>query len=576
VSKPERRTELTHGDVQLLTQDPLALEMREDLETAVPQIPTQTFVRIARQLRDEHRLDLVLPHATAEQLTGIMDLDVWRGDQVEIPKVREWLNRIVDCYGEAQQPRGALSKIMYGMDPEMWTYGLMHATAVAELDPEDDQSRQLIVESMATLVTYETPDGSYVVGVPDSELGRSVLRIIDAMYQDGLEEGRKLVSSIKWTTAAQTEEDLLRWRSGRLADLGFPEWEEAMRLFRPLATEAALEESGPAPVIQAEGPGEPPARFAGGDLLRRTLARLSDAEHGTRTREFLLLVNELMAAQKLEPGDENLQERAINQAQATVSLGMELLTSGLDHPDPEEFLAQRLVAVGVRGLFRVGYGPLAKLRKAARTLHETGRVSMSSVGSMLDRPWGPTVAGLVHWYPELALESRKGHRPLGSLADVARATLMIAQAAALASLTFEPNGYGIDPTWITRLDEPERVTLGDLLRTAIVHAHLPASRTTLAPLMPDDLSWARDNLMSEGKLISDVRRQFTSACADVGASDHAQVLARNVLTRLEVELAALELDEAGKPDLTKAGGVITVQEVGVWLKTTTGHPSEAN
>lgn len=577
MSKPQRRAErapvLTDGDVQLLTEDPLALELRDDLEEAVPMLPTQSFVRIARRLREENRLDLVLPYATPEQLTGVMDLDVWKQDRVDVPKTREWLDKITDCYREAQRPRGALTRLIYAMDPELWTYGLIHATAVAELDPEDDQSRQVALDHMSALNTYETPDGFYVVGVPDDELGRSVLRVIEALYADGLEEGRKLVSSIKWGVPSQIEEDLLHWRSGRLADLGFPDWEEAMKLFRPLAREAALDEPGPSPVVTPDGPGEPPVPWIGGDLLKRVMARLSDAEHGVRSREFLLLVNELMAAQKLEPGDQALQEQAINQAQATVSLGMELLVAGADHPDAESFLSERLTAIGMRGMFRVGFGPLGKLRAAAQTLHRTGRVSMASVGSMLDRPWGPALAALIHWYPQLPLDGKKGTRPLSSLADVARATGLVAEAGALASLAFDPRGYGIDPMWITRLDEPERLFLGDLIRTAIVHAHLPGSHTTFAPLIPDDLAWASANLLVDGRLTDDVRDQFAARCHDVGIDDHAQVLARNLLTRLQTEIGSLELDEAGKPDLVRVGGFVTIQQVGVWLKTRAPEPA---
>ena len=572
LSKPERHSALHHGDIVVLTQDPLALELRDDLDQVVPQLPTQSFVRIARLLREENRLELVLPFASPEQLTAVMDLDAWREDRVDVPAAREWLTLISDSYRDA--PRGDLTQLMYEMDPEFWTYSLMHATAVAELDPEDDQSRMVALQDMASLNTYETPDGNYVVGVPDNELGRAVLRVIDAVYADGLEEGRKLVSSIKWGMPSPIEEDLLRWRSGRLADLGFPAWEDAMKLFRPLAADAARDEPGPAPVVDTSRPGEPPVPWVGGDLLKRVMARLGDAEHGVRTREFLLLVNELMAAQKLEPGDEAAQQRAINQAQATVSLGMEVLTSGFEHPDIEEFLAGRLSAIGVRGMFRVGYGPLAKLRKAAQTLHQTGRVSMNAVGSMLDRPWGPSLAALVGWYPELSLESGKTTRPLSTLADVARATLRIAQAAALANLCFEPAGYGVDPMWITRLDEPERMRLGDLLRTAIVHAHLPGSKTTFAPLLQEDLAWARDNLLSDrtgGHVVDEVRQQFAANCADAGVADHTDALADNVITRLQVELSTIELDDEGKPDLTKTGGFITVQQVGMWLKNRTGE-----
>jgi hypothetical protein len=278
-------------------------------------------------------------------------------------------------------------------------------------------------------------------------------------------------------------------------------------------------------------------------------------------------VNELMAAQRMEPGDPAAQERAVDQTQATVSLGMEVLVSGLDHPDAEAFLAERLSAIGMRGMFRVGYGPLAKLREAAGTLHRAGQVSMESVGSLLDRPWGPALAALLHWYPELPRDTGRGTRPLRGLADVARATQLVAEAAALARLTFAAEGYGVDPAWIPRVDEPSRLRLGDLVRTAVIHAHLPGSRTTLAPLIREDLRWARDNLLVQGRLAPAARAQFIAACEDAGVGEHAAALADRLLPRIEAELGALELDGAGEIDLTRVGGLLTAQQVGTWLDT---------
>ena len=291
------------------------------------------------------------------------------------------------------------------------------------------------------------------------------------------------------------------------------------------------------------------------------------AQQGERAREFTLLVNELMSAQRFEPGDVKLQERAFHQAEATVGLGLELLAGGLGDPaEIEQTLAERIAAIGLRGVFRVGYGPLEKLRRAALTLHKEGRVSLARIGSLLDRPWGPALEALARWYPELPVESTSGTiRPISSLRDVARATELVAQAAALAALTF--HGYKVDPAWVTRVDEPERLTLGDLLRTAIVHDRLPGTSGSVAPLTADDLAWAADHLLADGRLIPALAHDLRARCLAVGVPQHAEVFTTVVLGRLEVELGAIERAEDGRPDLGRIGALLTVQRVGVWLKT---------
>jgi hypothetical protein len=565
-------------ELQQLVDDPLSLEARDDADALVPEMATQSFVQAALTLREEGRLELLLPHATAEQLTGLIDLDAWREDRVDVPRAREWLTNIVECMSTPDRARGELTRLMYAMDPEMWTFALIAATAIGELDPEDDGKRQLILEDMASLEIWETPDGLFVVGVPDQEIGRAALRVLRAVYDDSLDEGRRLVNSIKWSLPAEVEEQLLGWRRGRLADMGFPELEDAMRLFSPLSRSAVLGSEQPDTVILVEGP-EPPVVWArGSDLLRRVMSRLDDEEYGVRSREFLLLVNELIAAQRLEPGDLQARERALAQAQGTLNLAFELLLADGEHAaDAEGFLVDRVTTTGLRRLFRHGYSALAKLRTAAQTLHRHGGISIDRIASLLDRPWGPAVRTLGAWMPELPLGSKKnGTRPIRSAADLAEATRLVEGAAALTSLTFGSTGYAIDPIWLTRLDEPGKLKLGDLVRAAIVRNARaakggPTERERLLPLDLDDLAWAKAELLVRGgHLATYVREDFAARCSDVAATRSADALSENLLTRFEVELAAMDLED-GKPDLTKVGGFLTIQQVGLWLKLRAGE-----
>lgn len=575
------RLALVFEEVQLVVDEPLSLETRDDAPELIAALPVQSFVKVARKLREEQRLDLLLPYASAEQITGIFDLDAWQRDRLSTPRAREWLDRIVDAYNSSDVERGRLVRLLHDTDPEMWLLANSAATAIAELEPGDDERREAVLDDMSALLTWETPDGNYIVGVPDNELGRMTLRVLSAVYDDNLGEGRKLVSAIKWSLHNEVEEDLLRWRKGRLADLGFPEWEEAMRLFAPLARDVVTGRASDGEEPRAHVPERftalPPAQLgATQDMLRRVMLRLDDAEYDLRLREFLLLVNELMAAQRFEPGDEALQERAVAQAQATLNLACELLLAGESFEDPEGYIAERIAAVGLRKLFRFGYGPLAKLRKAALELHRAGQVSLAKIGSLLDRPWGPALASLARWYPELPIESKastraaeSAGRPLRSLADVARATALIGEAGALAQLCFSAQGFAIDPVWLQRVDEPDRTHLGDLVRTAIVCvARGEPCEGGLRPLLAEDLEWARDNLLGDRmRPNEELRRLLLDRAEAAGVGERGEALADILLPRLAVELAGLETREDGSLDLTKVSGFVTVQQVGVWLST---------
>ncbi|MCY1058287.1 DUF6178 family protein [Nannocystis sp. SCPEA4] len=562
-------------DLASVQRDPLVLEQRDDLAEFVPRLPPTAFVQIARGLREEDRLDLLLPHASPEQLTALLDLDGWSRDRIAVDKARAWLVAIADAYAAAGKPRGQLRNIIEDMDPEMWTMALLPGTAVYELDPDDVEQREQALAAVDALFSYETPDGGFIVAVPDNDLGHRVIHVLERVYADDLQTGHRLSLSLRGAMPAQLEEDLLRWRSGRLADLGFVEWEEAMKLFRPLDAKSAREAAVPAAPAAVVGDA-PLVAFpsATSGLLRRVLGGLGAGEQGVRAREFALLVNELMSAQRSEPGDAKAQERAFHQAEATVSLGLEVLLAGLGLPAPEvdAFLAGRIAALGLRGVFRVGYGPLATLRKTALALHREGRVSLTKIGSLLDRPWGPALESLSRWLPELPIETASGGvRPIAGLRDVARATELLAQSAALAALTFDPRGYAIDPQWVGRVDEPDRLTLGDLVRTAALRRQLPGmseeTAARFAPVDADDLAWAADHLLVGGRLVPALAVDLRKRCLAIGAPQHADAFVSAVLLRLEVELGALERDDEGAVDMTRVGGVITPQRIGVWLKT---------
>ncbi len=574
MATPHSPDTLDADDLDAIVDDPLVLDSRDDAHIVIPALPAATFVRIARRLRDENRLELLLPYATPYQLSSLMDLDGWVRDRVDIRRARVWLHAIAE-HAATDKPRGALADLMYEMDPELWTVSLAAGTVVVPIPPDEDDARDIIAGQLGSLRTYETPDGFFMLGVPDEELGLRTLQTIHRIYEDDLAEGRKLCLAIEALIPSQAEEELLRFRNGRLADIGFVPWEEAAKLLRPLDHRTAAEHEALNfdHLRDIEGL-ERRVRWSGPELLRRVMMRLPIAEHGLRSREFVLLVNEVISAQRLDPGDEKHQERAIDQTQSTISLGLSML--GRVAPkgmEVEAFLAERIATIGLRLIFRVGYGALDKVRAAAQLLHRGGQVSMEHPGSLLDRPWGPAIATLSGLYPELPLLKGKGTRPLRSLDDIAQATQWIAEGGALARLCFESDGYAIDPTWLSRADTPERITLGDLVRTAIVHAHQPGTTGVMAPLTSDDLHWARENLLSPDGLASSVTRDLAERCAALGIGEHQNVLAENLLMRLRIELAGLEYDVEDRVDLRRVGGMLTIQDVSMWLSMRHGEPS---
>jgi hypothetical protein len=143
----------------------------------------------------------------------------------------------------------------------------------------------------------------------------------------------------------------------------------------------------------------------------------------------------------------------------------------------------------------------------------------------------------------------------------------------LAALCFEPAGFALDAAWITRVDEPERLRLGDLARSGLIHALSPSGRESFTPLTPDDLAWAKKELLEGGKLAPRVPDELRARLDALGLGAHYDALAETLLTRLRVELSGLEKDINDRIDLTNTGGLFTIQSVSVWLKMHAGDAS---
>src|SRR5437588_800805 len=74
---------------------------------------------------------------------------------------------------------------------------------------------------------YPTPDTFYLLDIlPEGDAGRRVERFVDWLYRADLDLARRVIMSAKWGLTSDLEELALRWRSGRVADLGYIDYYE--------------------------------------------------------------------------------------------------------------------------------------------------------------------------------------------------------------------------------------------------------------------------------------------------------------------------------------------------------------
>jgi hypothetical protein len=249
-----------------------------------------------------------------------------------------------------------------------------------------------------------------------------------------LELARVLLTSARWDLGAETEETAYRFRSGRLADLGFIEHYEALKVYM-LVDPAKPPPAEPlTPVTkgkreQVVGDDEPrllpdgllgPGSAVWQGLLPglgeqdftfgQAISHLQPEEQARLLEQLLLLSNTVMSADRVEPADATATTQVLRRTAGYLSLGLDfrLRQTGKvqevrDAKTAGEVSAQVLREVSLRYLFRLGYSLTLQLRKLAVLLVQGGAVTLipkEDIASLLPADQGEILHALLAVRPE--------------------------------------------------------------------------------------------------------------------------------------------------------------------------------
>jgi len=291
-------------------------------EAVVPALPEAElcFTAKAIGLADAGWL---LAHATPEQLVACVDLDAWSASELVPDRARlgTWLAVLADA-GEAALLRGARA-----LDPELIVLWLKERLEVW-LKPSDSEG------------DFEPPAGAqsldgqfYFRARREGDDLAEVRALLDVLFREEYWTYFRMLQGVAWELDAETEEWALRWRAGRLLDLGFPELDEAQALYAILPARS-LDELPERPV-ESEGAEwrlpvwmpRLPVSSASSHSLLRALAALGEDERRPFLVALLSLANRIAVADKLPLGDADSIPVALEKAAATVSRGLDHLVA---------------------------------------------------------------------------------------------------------------------------------------------------------------------------------------------------------------------------------------------------------
>jgi hypothetical protein len=461
-----------------------ALLDSKDPAAAVAALAVPDFFFLVKDVGLDEARELVAL-ATPDQIRGCLDLECWERDRAEMARALPWLGALADVSYEK------LAEAWDGLDPELAALILRRHTIVYDLslgEPVPDEEERPV---------FATPDGFFGVVITaerDEEI-RIVHQVLDFMYRGDAALMRATLQSARAGLDSELEELAYRWRAGRMADLGYVEFYEALEVYRPLEAHAVKIGEG-----SAEGGVSPPPdegrittlpvplaeRISGKSFLARALEQITDAAEIERLQGALLfLVNRVLSAARVSPGDEEAVRVGTDHATATLALGLEQIAAGsLAHA------VEALRTISLTRLHRVGYSVTVKLARLASQLAPRATNAGDPTEAVLD--------ALLGRRPFFAreLEGGEGRRPFESMADVRTVAEHLAELTARIALA-EALGAPL-------LADGERVAaLDDHVRTALVR-NLGGGPFDAAPLSGEELdgfleaAFDDDGELSEG------------------------------------------------------------------------------
>ena len=329
--------------------------------------------------------------------------------------------------------------------------------------------------------------------------------MIDDRDRSDPDLARHTLMAARSEPSAELEETSYRWRSGRMADLGYVDFHEALEIFRPLeVSKVVIGEGTEDRILSMDDdtrsdrllPSAIAEQVLGRSFLARALDELNGEDAARVEQGILVLVNHVLAAGRVRPGEMDVMSRGAHYATATLALGLEAVSRG-----DIARAATALSTVAIVRLFRAGYTLTLQLARLATALAPRSVTAESKTTSL--------IAGLCSPRPLLTREiedpPQSGMRPFESMADIRDVSGRLGELTLMVAVV---ESLGVNLIAMGQRPEP-RPSLDSHLRTALARAAIGGVFSTQA-LSQTEVSELLQAAFAGGHLTSEARGLATA------------------------------------------------------------------
>jgi hypothetical protein len=296
-------------DLILSADDPRAL---------VGALPADELWLTVREIGLAEAAELV-QLATPEQFRTFLDLECWKGEELEPRRALPWLRAARAGAAHDDEAAARWREKLAALDVEVLDLALLDTVKVHDLeldpDPEFESDHFMRTPENRFALEFSVTGAEYM----------AVRGLVDDLYAEDPFKATRIFSALRSELPSELTETALRWRQARLADLGYPTLEEAQSWYaRPPRAPA-----GPAGAPHRE-PGFFLQRIPRGSLLERAAAALDEERRDLLELELVAAANAVIVADAVELEDLEAVRRSVDGARALVEIGLEHLAQGGD------------------------------------------------------------------------------------------------------------------------------------------------------------------------------------------------------------------------------------------------------
>lgn len=368
---------------------------------------------------------------TPDQLTYILDLDLWDKDQIIPERFLLWLEILEQC-GENK-----LRQFFRTADLEFLVSAFRKVLRVYQ----NSNPEEALAENRDP--TLFSLDQIYYIEFAKEKHAPLLMRLFHFLYFSLSDIYQTLMEQIFWSIPAEDEELAWRWRNGRLADEGFPNFDEALEIYSYFSP-ANIKKKCFSPLPQPKEPFYSPMFLevtCKDTFFSIALQKAFSEENQERVKwELAGLINRVLIADGAHLGDAEAFYQSARKALQTLDLGLKYLSN----ENPAE-AGQLLEKVPVTRIFQAGYSLSLDLKRRAQELVQKGWLAdLPRKEEILDSPLKETIKGLLRNRPVFFNENNGNFYPFGALPEISSTADRLDKISILGEIIFELFGISAD------------------------------------------------------------------------------------------------------------------------------------